>query len=227
MKTKKLKFVAHESRDKVSGYLILPEEAHSLLVLGHGAGAGMFHENMENIANELASLDIATFRYQFPFMERGGGRDKESVSLSTVIHAIEQAAVLVKDLPIFAGGHSFGGRMTSLAAASSDFPDRVRGLVFFAFPLHAPNKPSDHRAAHLKAIKLPMLFLSGTRDTLASFDLLKPVVKNLGRKAKLHPLDTANHGYKVLKRSRKSEENVFSEMARVTQNWTSKIIRKS
>lgn len=219
MRTKKVKFVAHESKDKVSGLLMMPRQAEAILVLGHGAGAGMHHENMENIAGELAKLKIGTFRYQFPFMERGGGRDSEAVSLATVNQAILKASELVDDLPLFAGGHSFGGRMTSLAAASPDFPTDVNGLIFFAFPLHAPNKPSDTRAAHLKSIKIPMLFLSGTRDALASLDLLQPVVKKLKRKAKIHLLDTANHGYKILKRTRKSEEDVFAEMARVAKQW--------
>lgn len=219
MKTKKLKFLAHESKDKVSGFLMMPRQAEALLVLGHGAGAGMHHENMENIASELAKVNIGTFRYQFPFMERGGGRDSEAVSLATVNRAIMKARDLLDDLPIYAGGHSFGGRMTSLAAACPDFPEDVNGLIFFAFPLHAPNKPSDTRAAHLKSIKIPMLFLSGTRDALASLDLLQPVVKQLGRKAKIHLLDTANHGYKILKRTRKSEEDIFSEMARVAKHW--------
>ena len=219
MKTKQLKFLAHESKDKVSGYLMMPPKAKAVVVLGHGAGAGMHHSNMENIANELADQKIGTFRYQFPFMERGGGRDSETVSLATVVSAIEQTKKLCKGKPIFAGGHSFGGRMTSLAAATEDFPDYVLGLIFFGFPLHAPNKPSDHRAAHLSDIKMPMLFLSGTRDALNSLDLFKPIVKKLKKQAKLHLLDTANHSYKILKRTRKSEEDIFVEMARVANDW--------
>ena len=225
MKSKKLTFKADESKDDVSGYLLIPDQAASLIVLGHGAGAGMFHSNMENITNELAKVNIGTFRYQFPFMERGGGRDSEAVSLSTVRNAALQAQELLNDLsidlPIFAGGHSFGGRMTSLAAAAPDFPSFVQGLIFFAFPLHAPNKPADKRAAHLGDIKVPMLFLSGTRDQLASLDLLQPVIQKLGRQAKLHLLETADHSYKILKRTRSSDEDVFCEMARVTLKWTS------
>ena len=219
MKTKELKFVAHESKDDVSGYLMMPPKAKAVVVLGHGAGAGMRHANMENIAAELASKKIGTFRYQFPFMERGGGRDSETVSLATVVSAIKQTKKLVRGKPIFAGGHSFGGRMTSLAAVTSEFPDYVSGLIFFAFPLHAPNKPSDHRAAHLADIKIPMLFLSGDRDALNSMELFLPIVKKLKRKVKLHQLETANHGYKILKRTRKSEEDVFVEMGRVADEW--------
>lgn len=219
MKIKKLKFEAHESKGKVSACLMMPEKARAVVVLGHGAGAGMYHANMERIAAQLAEQKIGTLRYQFPFMERGGGRDSEKVSLATVVNATKQAKKLTRGKPIFAGGHSFGGRMTSLAAAQPDFPDFVSGLIFFAFPLHAPNKPSDHRADHLKDITVPMLFFSGTRDALNSLDLFKPIVKKLKKKAKLHLLDTANHSYKILKKTRKSEEDVFVEMARIAGEW--------
>lgn len=219
MKIKKLKFEAHESKGKVSACLMMPVKAKAVVVLGHGAGAGMYHANMESIATRLAEQKIGTFRYQFPFMERGGGRDSEKVSLATVVNAIKEAKKLTLGKPIFAGGHSFGGRMTSLAAAESDFPEVVSGLIFFAFPLHAPNKPSDHRAGHLKDIKVPMLFFSGTRDALNSLELFKPIVRKLKKKAELHLLDTANHSYKILKKTRKSEEDVFVEMARVTNDW--------
>ena len=223
MRTKDLTFIAHESKDPVSGLLMMPNKAKAVMVLGHGASAGMHHATMESIATELAERKIGTFRYQFPFMERGGGRDSQVVSLSTVINAIKQTKKLVRSKPILAGGHSFGGRMTSLAAAEKDFPDSVSGLVFFGFPLHAPNKPSDGRAEHLKEIKLPMLFLTGTRDALNSLELFQPIVKKLKRKATLHLLDTANHGYKILKRTRESEEDVFVEMARVTDEWYEKL----
>jgi len=222
MKMRELKFVAHPSKDKVSGFLMMPEKAKAVVVLGHGAGAGMNHPNMQSIAEQFARMGIGTFRYQFPFMERGGGRDSEAVSIATVISAIRQARKLTRK-PLFAGGHSFGGRMSSIAATVTDFPDYVQGLVFCGFPLHAPNKPSDHRAAHLKDIKVPMLFLTGTRDALNSLDLFKPIVKKLKGNATLHLLDTANHSYKVLKKTRKSSEDVFSEMARVTDDWIQKI----
>ena len=221
---KKLKFVAHESKGNVSALLQMPVKAKAVLVLGHGAGAGMNHSNMENIANRLFENKIGTLRYQFPFMERGGGRDSEAVSLSTVINAIKQAKKQTRGKPIFVGGHSFGGRMTSLAAVKPEFPDFVKGLIFFAFPLHAPNKPSDHRADHLVDINQPMLFLTGTRDALTDLDLFRPVIKKLKRKAKLHLLDTANHSYKVLKKTRKSDECVFDEMARIANEWIEKRI---
>ena len=230
MKTRNLKFVAHPSKGQVSAILQVPEQADALIVLGHGAGAGMHHSNMENIATSLHGEGIATFRYQFPFMERGGGRDSKQVSLATVRNACEQAARLEPDMPLYGGGHSFGGRMTSLAAAESPVP-AVVGLVLFAFPLHPPGKPSIDRAQHLFETNLPMLFLSGTRDKLMSIELFKPILTKLGRRKesgkttktlqspRLHLLDTADHGYKTLKRSRKSEENVFAEMARVTRDW--------
>ncbi len=223
MKSKKLSFVAHESKGQVSGLLMLPDKAESLLVLGHGAGAGMDHANMESIAGALASVNIGTLRYQFPFMERGGGRDALEISLATVRNATLKAQELSSELPVFAGGHSFGGRMTSLAAVECDFPAEVKGLIFFAFPLHAPKRPSDSRASHLKNIQFPMLYLSGTRDPLSSLVLLKKTIKQLGNKATLHLLDTADHSYKILKRTRESTEDIFHEMARVAQQWTAKI----
>ena len=225
MKKEELTFVAHESKEPVSGLLWLPRGAKAVISLGHGAGAGMHHSNMQRIAETLAERKIGTFRYQFPFMERGGGRDSEKVSLATVINAANQAKKLAGRKPILTGGHSFGGRMTSLAASVDGFPEFVRGLVFFAFPLHAPNKPSDHRAGHLSKINIPMLFLTGTRDALNDLELFKPIVKKLKRKAKLHLLDTANHSYKVLKKTRKSEEEVFDEMARVSSEWIDKLLK--
>ncbi len=222
MKEQQLKFVAHETKGEVSAHLMMPRGAKAIVVLGHGAGAGMYHSNMQNIADQFAERKIGTFRYQFPFMERGGGRDSETVSLATVRNAIREAKKHARKKPIFAGGHSFGGRMTSLAAAADEFPKAVSGLIFFAFPLHAPNKPSDHRVAHFPDIAHPMLFLSGTRDTLNSMDLFQPIVKKLRKKKKpvtLHLLDTANHSYKILKRTRESEEDIFEEIGRVASDW--------
>jgi predicted alpha/beta-hydrolase family hydrolase len=235
MKTSRLKFVAHPTQGNVSAILQVPRQADALMVLGHGAGAGMGHANMEAIADSLHNQRIATFRYQFPFMERGGGRDSLEVSLSTVRNACRRAAQLESGRMLFAGGHSFGGRMTTLAAAESALTS-VTGLVLFAFPLHPPGKPSIDRAQHLSQISIPLLFLSGTRDKLFTIDRFKPVLASLSRKAKpvgspkvvspkkrpsakLHLLDTADHGYKTLKKSRQPAENVFDEMARVTRDW--------
>ncbi|MEM9941044.1 MAG: alpha/beta family hydrolase [Planctomycetota bacterium] len=221
---REFQFEAHPEKGKVSAVLIKPKDAKSLVVLGHGAGAGMYHSNMDSIAQSLFERSIATLRYQFPFMERGGGRDSEKVSLATVASAVIFAKSLarrfksLKGLPIFAGGHSFGGRMTSLAAADSMLGE-LDGLIFFAFPLHAPNKPSNHRAEHLSKIPVPMLFLSGSRDSLMDLDLFRPVLKKIRKTAKLHVIDTANHGYKVLKKIRNNSESVFDEMGDVVDRW--------
>src|SRR5205085_10616016 len=165
------------------------------------------------IAHALAYAGVATFRYNFPYAERGSGRDSQPVCVATVRSAVTTAHAAAPDLPLLAGGHSFGGRMTSHAAAEAPL-EHVRGLVFFSFPLHPPGKPSDQRAAHLAQVQVPMLFLSGTRDELAHLDRLQPVIEKLAA-ATLHLLDTADHGYRVQKRSRQPSEDVFVEMARV------------
>src|SRR5204863_9692324 len=157
-------------------------------------------------------------RSGFPYMEHGRGRDSQAVCTETVRSAVKAARGAAPDLPLLAGGHSFGGRMTSTAASESPL-DGVYGLVFFAFPLHQPGKPDTKRADHLSAVTVPMLFLSGTRDELAHLDLLQPVCKKLGERATLHSLDTADHGFRTLKRSRKSAEDVFVEMARIVREW--------
>lgn len=211
-------FVATEEKGEVSSLLIRPPEARWLLALGHGASVGMRHRTMETIAQCLADAGMATFRYQFPYMERGGGRDSKAVTLATIRAAVAAAHRAAPDLPLLAGGHSFGGRMTSVAAAEAPL-DPVRGLVFFAFPLHAPGRPGTERAGHLGDISVPMLFLSGTRDTLAQRPLLQAVCDPLKDRATLHWLDTADHGYKILKRTRQSDEDVFVEMARGVTAW--------
>ena len=155
-------------------------------------------------------------------MEHGKGRDSQAVCTATVRSAVAAAHEAAPDLPLLAGGHSFGGRMTSTAASESPL-DGVQGLVFFSFPLHQPGKPDTKRADHLGAVTVPMLFLSGTRDELADPGPSQPVCKKLGKRATLHPLDTADHGFRTLKRSRKSEEDVFVEMARVVREWASRL----
>lgn len=215
-------FEATAEKGAVSSLLLRPEGARWLLVLGHGASTNMRHTLLQTIAERLADVGIATFRYQFPYMERGGGgRDSQAVSLATVRSAVAAAHASAPDLPLLAGGHSFGGRMTSLAAAETPLPD-VRGLVFFSFPLHPAGKPGIERAEHLDQVSVPMLFLSGTRDDLAELDLLRPVCDRLKDRATLHLLDTADHGFKVQKRARLSQgsdEDVFVEMARVLNQW--------
>lgn len=219
------KFPATPEKGEVSALLIRPADASHLLVLGHGASTNMRHANLQTIAERLADVGIATFRYNFPYMEHGTGRDSQAVCTATVRAAVAAARKAAPGLPILAGGHSFGGRMTSTAAAESPLAG-ASGLVFFAFPLHQPGKPETKRADHLGAVTVPMLFLSGTRDELAELDLLKPVCKKLGKLATLHVLDTADHGFKVLKRSRASDEDVFVEMARVVREWAMKPARR-
>ena len=215
-------FVATPEKGKVSALLIRPSRATHLLVLGHGASADMRHATLQNIAERMAEAGIATFRYNFPYMEHHKGRDTKDVCTATVRSAVAAAHAAAPDLPLLAGGHSFGGRMTSTAASEAPL-GHVAGLVFCSFPLHQPGKPDTKRADHLSAVTQPMLFVSGTRDDLASLDLLKPVCGRLGNRATLHLLDTADHGFRVLKRSRTTGEHVFAEMARVTAAWASKL----
>jgi predicted alpha/beta-hydrolase family hydrolase len=221
-KAKEIKFLATPEKGEVSALLIQPGDASHLLVLGHGASTNMRHATLQTIAERMADAGLATFRYNFPYMEYGKGRDSQEVCTATVRSAVAAAHRAVPGLPLLAGGHSFGGRMTSTAASESAL-DGVRGLVLFAFPLHQPGQPDTKRADHLRAVTVPMLFLSGTRDELADLSLLRPVCQKLGKRATLHPLDTADHGFRILKRSRQSEEDVFAEMARVTREWASKL----
>ena len=212
------KFIATPEKGEVSSILMRPDGAKWILVLGHGAGTNMRHSTLQTIAERLADIGIATFRYQFPYMERGGGgRESEAVARQTVRSAAAAAYEAASDLSILVGGHSYSGRMSSMSAVKEPI-EHVKGLVFFAFPLHPAGREGTERAEHLADVTIPMLFLSGTRDKLAVLDLLEPVCEKLD-KATLHLLDTADHGFKVLKRSRKSEEDVFVEMARVLSEW--------
>jgi len=217
-----MRFLATPEKGEVSALLVRPGDASLLLVLAHGASTNMRHATIQTIADRMAEAGIATFRYNFPFMEHGKGRDSQEVCTATVRSAVAAARGAALDLPLLAGGHSFGGRMTSTAASDSPLAG-VHGLVFFAFPLHQPGKPDTKRAEHLSAVTIPMLFLSGTRDELADLELLRPVCTKLGKRATLHLLDTADHGFRTLKRSRKSEEDVFVEMARIVREWASRL----
>ena len=216
---KELQFLATPEKGDVSALLMRPAGATHLLVLGHGAGADMRSASMQNIAEALAEQQIATFRYNFPFKENGrGGVDSPKVATATVRAAVAEARRLEPKMTLLAGGHSFGGRMTTTAQSASPL-DGVTGLVLFSFPLHAPNQPGDSRAEHLNAIKIPMLFLTGTRDALNDLTLFRPVIEKLGNTATLHTIETGDHSYKVLKKTRTSSEDVFDEMARVTADW--------
>jgi predicted alpha/beta-hydrolase family hydrolase len=197
-----------------------PEDARWILVLAHGAGAGMHSGFMEAISRELALVKIAVFRYQFPYSEQGRrSPDPQPVLKATVRSAIESALKLSGDLPLIAGGKSLGGRMTSMTL----LPTEVKGLVFFGFPLHAPGKPSVQRADHLFGITIPMLFLQGTRDKLADLSLLQPVCERLGGKAALQVIDGADHSFHVLKSSGTSDEQVLQQLARATADWVMKL----
>jgi predicted alpha/beta-hydrolase family hydrolase len=206
--------------EEVSAVLLLPAQATSLLVLAHGAGAGMNHSFMSAIAVRLAADGVATFRYQFPYMEqRRGVPDKQRLLTATVAAAVAMAAQLAPDLPLFAGGKSMGGRMTSLAASEQKL-EAVKGLIFFGFPLHPPKHPSIKRAEHLKLVKQPMLFLQGTRDDLADLTLLRPICESLGPQTTLHIIEGADHSFHLLKRSGKTDSEVLAELSSTVKAWT-------
>jgi len=208
-----------EGGGEVSALLLRPAQARRLLVLAHGAGAGMSHSFMEKLAGELAGVSVATFRYQFPYMEaRRRAPDAPAVLTATVVAAVRAAAQAAPGLPLLAGGKSMGGRMTSQAAAQRPL-DGVRGLVFFGFPLHPPNQPGTKRADHLAKVAIPMLFLQGTRDTFADLQLLRPVCTKLGSRATLHIIETADHSFHMLKKSGRSDPEVLRELAAKVASW--------
>ncbi len=203
----------------MSALLSRPAEARRLLVLAHGAGAGMSHPFMEMLADELASKGMATLRYQFPYMEeRRRAPDPPAVLIATVAAAVRAAAEAAPGLPLLAGGKSIGGRMTSQAASQRPL-NGVRGLVFFGFPLHPPNRPGTKRADHLAKITMPMLFLQGTRDTFADLKLLRPVCAKLGSRATLHVIETADHSFHMLKSSGRKDAEVLRELAETAVSW--------
>lgn len=198
--------------------------AVALLVLAHGAGAGMTHPFMAAIAELLAEAGLSTLRFQFPYMEAGSKRpDRPAVAHAAIRAAVRKAAKLAPALPLFAGGKSFGGRMTSQVQSVEPLPN-VRGLVFLGFPLHPPEKPSVERAAHLSDIRIPMLFIQGTRDALAQPALLQEVLKNLGKRATSRPVKDADHSFGVLVRSGRSDREVLSEVAGSAAKWIGKRI---
>jgi predicted alpha/beta-hydrolase family hydrolase len=206
---------------EVSGLWLCPARARWLLVLAHGAGAGMSHPFLGKLAVELASVEVATFRYQFPYMEqRRRVPDTPPVLKSAVRAAVRAATETAPELPILAGGKSMGGRMTSQGAA--DHPpefEKVHGLVFFGFPLHPPGNPSTKRAQHLAQVQMPMLFLQGTRDQFADLKLLRPICASLGARATLHEIETADHSFHVLKSSGKTDAEVMRELAQSVRSW--------
>jgi predicted alpha/beta-hydrolase family hydrolase len=206
------------SGSQVSALLDRPQDAWLLYVLAHGAGAGMRHPFLESMAQALFDRGVATLRYHFPYMEAGARRpDSPAVAEDTVHAAVELATRLAPGVPVIAGGKSFGGRMTSGAAAKT-LPG-VRGLVFLGFPLHPPGKPATQRADHLDRVEVPMLFLQGTRDQFAQLDLVSTVCRRLGPKATLHLINEGDHSFNVPKRAGRDSPAVIQELAGTIVQW--------
>lgn len=209
---------------EVEGLLDRPADARALLVLAHGAGAPMRHVFLEQLTQRLAARRVAVLRYAFPYTQRGArAPDKPPVLMATVRAAVAAAAGLAPDLPLFAGGKSMGGRMTSQAMAEVPLPG-VRGLVFVGFPLHPAGRPSTSRADHLAKVSVPMLFLQGTRDTLADLKLLRSVVEPLARTT-LHVVEDADHGFHVRKSSGRTDAQVLAALAEVIAGWMDQAVR--
>ncbi len=203
----------------VSGLWLAPKNAKAAYIFAHGAGAGMAHKSMAAIAEGLAERGIATLRFNFLYMERGSKRpDAPALAHSVVREAVAKAHQLAPKLPLFAGGKSFGGRMTSQAQALAALAN-VRGLVFFAFPLHPAGKPGDERAKHLDDVAIPMLFLQGTNDALAELELLKPVVKRLGKRATLSLAEHADHSFHAPAKSGRRDPEVLAEVLDTAATW--------
>lgn len=217
-----LRFLVSPSAGEVSARLTLPSDARALFVYAHGAGAGMDHAFMEASSQRFAAAGIGCFRYQFPYVEQGSRRPSPRAKLlATVRSAVAEAGRHAGALPLLAGGKSMGGRMTSLAAAEE--PLGVRGLVFVGFPLHPAGKPGIARADHLLQVAVPMLFLQGTRDKLAELELLHPVVRGLGARATLHEVEGADHGFHLLKRSGRSDDEVLGQLADTVATWCAQL----
>jgi len=211
--------IAPASGGALSALLDAPPSPFACYVFAHGAGAGMEHPFMAAMAAGLAGRGIATLRFQFPFMQQGSRRpDPPAVAQAAVRAAVQEMARQLPGVPLFAGGKSFGGRMTSQAQAAEPLPG-LRGIVFVGFPLHPAGKPSVERAAHLAEVKVPMLFLQGTRDALADLALIRSTVAELGPRATLHVLDAADHAFHVPARSGRSDAQVREELLDAIAAW--------
>ncbi len=219
--------IALDEIQRVSGLLQAPERARACLLLAHGAGAGMTHPFMALVADELAKRSIATLRYQFPYMERGSKRpDTPRLAHTTVRAAIAESSRLVPGLALFAGGKSFGGRMTSQAQAASPLSG-VRALVFLGFPLHPPGRPSDERGKHLFEVQIPMLFMQGTHDEFADLQLLQPLTEQLGARATLKLIRDADHSFHVPARTGRKDPEVRAEMMDALADWIEQVISRN
>jgi len=206
-------------KTSVSALLIRPANARACFVFAHGAGAGMTHSFMEAVAAGLAERGVASLRYQFPYMEKAGKRpDPPAVAQAAVRAAVAEAGRCCRGLALIAGGKSFGGRMTSQAQAKAPL-EGIRGLAFLGFPLHPAGSPSIDRASHLADIRIPLLFLQGTRDNLAELSLLEPVVESLGPAATLHRIEGADHSFHVPARSGRNDGEVIREILDVLAIW--------
>jgi predicted alpha/beta-hydrolase family hydrolase len=218
-----IRFTASKISGEVSAILMRPDNARWLIALAHGAGADMHHAFMTGVAQSLAKHGIASFRYQFPYTEQGKrGPNPQPILLKTVRSAVTAAREHAGDLPLLAGGKSLGGRMTSTAASQEELPG-VHGIIFFGFPLHAPGKPSSERGEHLLKIRVPMLFLQGTRDKLADLALLRPICDRLQVQGqiKLHVIEGADHSFHVPKKSGRNDDDVLEELGKVVSDWAS------
>ncbi len=217
-------FIRIEDSRRVSALLQAPPGAGACYVVAHGAGAGMTHPFLVAVANGLAQRRVATLRYQFAYMERGSRRpDSPELAQATVRAAVEEASRLVPGLALFAGGKSFGGRMTSQAQAEAPLPG-VRGLIFLGFPLHPPGRPSTERSEHLSKVQCPMLFLQGTRDEFAELQLLQTVTGRLGERVTLKLFQDADHSFHVPARSGRKDSDVKNELLDAAVNWIEKVL---
>lgn len=222
MTKKSFKIKVSAAIGSVSGIFYSPAKPEYVMTFAHGAGAGMNNKFMEQAAIILADEGIATFRFNFPYMENGRKvPDTKPVCCAAISAAIEKAISLAPKLPVFAAGKSFGGRMSS-TAASEGMIDDVKGIIFFGFPLHAPGKPGNERAEHLYKVKQPTLFLQGTRDSLASLDLLKPVCKKIGKKAQVFIVDGADHSFHVPKANKLNDTEVLKLLCGEIKKWMDK-----
>ena len=216
-----------EGHPPVSGIMVGAPDTTALLVLGHGAGAPMTHPFMDALASALAGEGISTLRYNFAYMEAGRRRpDYLRKLLAVVASALRAGRECAQGLPLFAGGKSMGGRMTSTLVAQR--PDQVLdGLVFFGFPLHAPGRRDTERGEHLAQVPCPMLFHQGTRDRLADLDLLRPLLTELGARVTLHVIEGGDHSLGVLKRSGRTLADVLADVARVTREWIDQVVQRT